>query len=170
MTRRASFKPHLGLQTRDVTIDRRHGERASAAFLAHEAIPGGDVSLDGEFVKSLGMADVVDGDVVVLAPEERRRGEFFALADHVERGDLPRSATTQCSTRMASPLRGITVTLAYFAKCLDEGPQLDLIREKGNDTPADRGSFRKRLETKVFLAARLGQKRVILLCLHVNLE
>ena len=55
---------------------------------AHQAIPAGDIALDGELVPLLGMADVVDRNVVVLAPEERRCGEIFALAEHVQRRDL----------------------------------------------------------------------------------
>ena len=44
------------------------------------------VDLDG--VPSLGVADVLDRDVVVLAPEKRNRVEPLAIAEHVPSGHL----------------------------------------------------------------------------------
>ena len=45
----------------------------------------GDVAFDLERVPAFGMADIVDRDVVMLAPEERHGGEILALAQHVAR-------------------------------------------------------------------------------------
>ena len=51
----------------------------------------------------LGMADIVDRDIVVLAPEERHGGRTSRACPSMLRAAVwPwRSATTQCSTRMA---------------------------------------------------------------------
>src|SRR5690348_16539504 len=71
-----------------VAIDGRDGEHAAAALVAHDAIACGDVAVDFDVIPALRMADVVDRDVVMLAPEERHGVEPFAAAEHVERGRL----------------------------------------------------------------------------------
>src|SRR5271157_1741533 len=73
----ASFQAHLGFQVLDIPKDRGDGERASRASDAHQAVFGGDIAFDGEFVPSFGMADIVDRNIVVLAPEERNGVESF---------------------------------------------------------------------------------------------
>src|SRR5205823_10625329 len=47
-----------------------------------------DIALDRELVPFLGVADIIDGDVVVLAPEEGDGGKLPAVPEHVERRSL----------------------------------------------------------------------------------
>src|SRR4029077_3258209 len=63
-------------------------ERAPLALVAQQAVLGRDVAFDRDFVPTLGMTDIVDRDVVVLAPEERHRDERLAMAEHVARRGL----------------------------------------------------------------------------------
>ena len=74
----------FGLEAREIAKDRGDRERASRATHAHKAVFAGDVAFDGEIVPLLGMADVVDWNVVVLAPEEGNRIERLAQTQHVE--------------------------------------------------------------------------------------
>ena len=76
------------LKTCDVATDRSHRQNASAELESHEAIPGGRVALDHRLVPALGVADIVDRQIVMLAPEERRRGEFLARAQQIARGGI----------------------------------------------------------------------------------
>src|SRR5262249_27898267 len=43
----------------------------------------GNIALDGKFVPLLGMADIVDRDVIMLAPEEWDSSKFFAAPEQV---------------------------------------------------------------------------------------
>src|SRR6202040_3371433 len=65
----------LRLQAGAVAIDRGNGEHAPAAAIAQQAIARRDVALDRDVVPRLGMADIVDRHVVMLAPEERHLSE-----------------------------------------------------------------------------------------------
>src|SRR5206468_11852976 len=78
----------LGLEACDVAIDRGDGEYAAVALVLQQAILSRDVAVDGDLVPFLGVADIVDRHVVVLAPEKRHRMERLALAKHVSRGGL----------------------------------------------------------------------------------
>src|SRR3546814_6383001 len=49
----------------------------------HGAIVRGGIAVDLDPIPSFGMADVVDHDVVMLAPEEGDRREAFSPAEHV---------------------------------------------------------------------------------------
>src|ERR1700730_5606748 len=71
-----------------VAEDRRHRQGLLAPAIAHDRVAGGDVAVDVDPVPGRGVDDIVDGDVVVLAPEERHGGEPLAAAEHVARGDL----------------------------------------------------------------------------------
>src|SRR4029450_5207057 len=66
----------------DVAEDRGHREHLAVATIPSQAVACFDVALDVEVVPGLGMPDVVDGHVVVLAPEERNLGESLLLAEH----------------------------------------------------------------------------------------
>ena len=57
-------------------------------LVAQQAVLAGDVAVDRQLVPFLGVADIVDRDVVVLAPEERHGVELLAQAQHVERRGL----------------------------------------------------------------------------------
>src|SRR6185437_15342797 len=78
----------LGLEALGVAKDRGDRERAPGAAHAHEPVLGPDIALDREVVPALGMADIVDRNVVVLTPEERDRIERLAPPEHVERRRL----------------------------------------------------------------------------------
>src|SRR6516162_6924398 len=69
----------------DVAEDRGHRQQLAVATIAYQAIARFDVTLDVEVVPGRGMSDVVDGHVVVLAPEERNLGKSLSLAEDVAR-------------------------------------------------------------------------------------
>jgi len=83
-----SLHADLGLQILDVAKDRGDGEGASVAPKAQQAIPGVDVAVHGDLVPCLRMADVIDRNVVVLAPERRDGIEGLASPEHIQRRDL----------------------------------------------------------------------------------
>src|SRR6266581_7482771 len=85
---RLPFHVQFSLQACEVTIDRRHGEDAAPALVFQQAIPGRDVAVDRNLVPLLGMTDIIDRHVVVLAPEKRYRIECRALSQHIARGGL----------------------------------------------------------------------------------
>src|SRR5215831_18307947 len=88
LAQRAALHVDLGLQARDVAVDRRHRERPPLALVAKQAVPALDVAVNRNAIPLLGVADVVDRHVVMLTPEERHRVELLALAHHVERRGL----------------------------------------------------------------------------------
>src|ERR1700687_3928124 len=59
------------------------------ALEAQQPGPGRDVAFDCELVPCLGMADIVNRDVVVLAPEEGNGGKSLAVPEHIECRGLP---------------------------------------------------------------------------------
>src|SRR5262249_16608666 len=67
----------------DVAVDRGHRELLAVATVSYQAAARFDVALDVEIVPRLGMPDVVDRHVVVLAPEERNLGKSLLLAENV---------------------------------------------------------------------------------------
>src|SRR5262249_39549313 len=87
--RRLLLHRHLGLEAGDVPEDRGDGERATALLVAHQAVLARNITLDRHFVPGLGVADIVDRDVVMLAPKEWYGLELFAPAQHIQRGRLP---------------------------------------------------------------------------------
>src|SRR2546429_2725756 len=78
----------LGLEARDITVDRRDRQRALATAIAHQAIARGDIAFDLDVVPGRGVADIVDRHIVVLAPEERGLPEPLVDAQHVAGGEL----------------------------------------------------------------------------------
>src|SRR5580704_19560512 len=81
---RLSLQAYFGLEAREIAEDRDDRERATRAPHAHQAVLIGDIAFDDEVIPALGVAHIVDGHVVVLAPEERNRIERLAPAQHVE--------------------------------------------------------------------------------------
>src|SRR5437660_6008087 len=75
-------------QAWQVARDRRHGKRTIATLVADGAITCGQRAIDRDGVPMLRMTDVVDGHVVVLAPEERHSIERLTLAEDISCGDL----------------------------------------------------------------------------------
>src|SRR5262249_33136787 len=69
----------------DVAEDRGHREHLAVTTVAYQAVARFDVALDVEIVPRLGVPDVVDRHVVVLAPEERNLGKSLLLAENVAR-------------------------------------------------------------------------------------
>ena len=61
----------FGFQALPVAEDGSDREHVAAAAVAQDAVLGRDIAFDRELVPFLGVADIVDRDVVVLAPEER---------------------------------------------------------------------------------------------------
>src|SRR5205085_10461795 len=81
-TRIGRLHRQLRLQTDEVATDRRHGQRAVAPYIADGAVAL-ERAVDLDAVPFLGMAHVVDRDVVVLAPEEGDGVKRLAVAEHV---------------------------------------------------------------------------------------
>src|SRR5262249_31524902 len=73
----------LGLEAVEIAIDRSNGEHAAVAAIAQQAVLRLDVALDRDRVPALGMTDIIDRHVIVLAPEERHRVEALFVPEHV---------------------------------------------------------------------------------------
>src|ERR1700730_15782293 len=78
----------LRLKACKVAIDRSDGEYAALQLVFQQAIPVRDVAFDGYLVPPLGMTDIIDRHIVVLAPEERYRVEDLSLSQHIARSGL----------------------------------------------------------------------------------
>src|SRR6478609_4853967 len=72
-----------------VPIDRGDGHYAAAQSVADDAVALHGIALDVDRVPFLCVTDIVDRNVVVLAPEERGRSEWCRDTHHIEGGDLP---------------------------------------------------------------------------------
>src|SRR6185503_19665829 len=74
----------FGLEAFEVTKDRGDGQHAPVAFHAQQAVLGSDIAVDGDLIPFRGMADIVDRNIIVLAPEEGHRAEFLPMPEHVD--------------------------------------------------------------------------------------
>src|SRR6202011_4445541 len=88
LPRRVPFHRYLGLEAFEVTEDRGDGKHAPIALEPQDTVLRGNVTLNRELIPFIGMADIVDRDVVVLAPEKGDGGKSLAVPEHVERGGL----------------------------------------------------------------------------------
>src|SRR5438876_3011976 len=88
LDRSALLQGEFGLEALDIAEDRGDRQHAAVAAVANEAILRRDVAVDRQVIPRLGVADIVDRHVVVLAPEERHGREGLAVSQHVERGGL----------------------------------------------------------------------------------
>src|SRR5262249_51247002 len=81
---------HLGFDRKalSIAIDRRDREPAARARVCHGTIARLERPVNRDRIPLLRVPDIVDGDVVMLAPEERHRVEPLAAAEHVARGHL----------------------------------------------------------------------------------
>src|SRR6478672_8298290 len=70
----------LGLEACEIAVDRSHRKHPAFALVFQQAILRGDIAVDGDFVPLLGVADIIDRHIVMLAPEERHGIEGLALA------------------------------------------------------------------------------------------
>src|SRR5580700_2127646 len=82
------FHRKLGLEACEIAVDRGDRQQLALASVAQQAIAPGDVAVDGDLVPFLGMADIVDRHVVMLAPEEGYRRKRLTLPQHVARRGL----------------------------------------------------------------------------------
>src|SRR5262249_50385144 len=78
----------LGFETRCVAVNRGDGEDTAAAPVGHRRVLRAEAAVDFDGVPLLGVPDIVDAHVVVLAPEERDGVEALAQAEHVLCGNL----------------------------------------------------------------------------------
>src|ERR1700690_348419 len=89
-SRALPLQADFGFEAREIAEDRGDRKRASGATHAHQAVLARDIAFDGEFVPLLGVAHIVDGHVVVLAPEEGNRVDRLPGAPHfLGRGPSP---------------------------------------------------------------------------------
>ena len=84
-----SFHFDFSPKAREIAEDRRDGACAAVLFVTDQAIPRFDVAIDLDRVPRFRMADIIDRDIVVLAPEKRHGIELLAAAQHVDRRCLP---------------------------------------------------------------------------------
>src|SRR6185503_14671607 len=80
-----SLHRDLFVETFLITEDRRKSKRLSVANESNSDIVLLGLSVDFHGIPFLGVADVVDADVVVLTPEERRVVEPLASAENISR-------------------------------------------------------------------------------------
>src|SRR5262245_12577523 len=85
----AALEEDFRLEAFPVPKDRRDGEDLALAAVGHEPVLLGEAAGDLGAVPALGVADVGDRDVVVLAPEERRGAVRLSAPEDVLRGGLP---------------------------------------------------------------------------------
>src|SRR5919108_3682400 len=78
---RSALHGELRFEALAITKDARDCEHAAAIPVTQETITLLDAAVDLDGVPALGVADVADRDVVVLAPEERYVGERRAVTD-----------------------------------------------------------------------------------------
>src|SRR4029079_12241192 len=78
----------LGAERVAVAADRGDSEELPAAQEADLALAGGEVADGFAGVPAVGVADVGDADIVVLAPEKGNVLEGLRPAEHAERGRL----------------------------------------------------------------------------------
>src|SRR6195952_285649 len=88
LSARGLLHRELGLKAGKVAIDRSNREHAALAPVFQQTVPARNIAFDGNLVPLLGVADIVDRHIVVLAPEKRCRVEGLALSQHVARGGL----------------------------------------------------------------------------------
>src|SRR5215475_3381925 len=79
----SAFHRRLLPEIIDVAEDRGHRQHLAITTIAYQAVACFDVALDLEIGPRLGVPDVVDRRVVVLAPEERNVGKSLPPAENV---------------------------------------------------------------------------------------
>jgi hypothetical protein len=70
--------PHLFPEVRHITKNRGNRHHLAIAAITYQAIARRDAALNFDVVPFLSVADVVDGHVVMLAPEERDIGKSLS--------------------------------------------------------------------------------------------
>jgi len=82
------FKQPFRSQVGQIPTDRRDGQGAFAFTVAHRTVVRTQRSFNYDGIPFVGMPDVVDCDVVVLAPEEWGCSEWLTRTENVPRRDL----------------------------------------------------------------------------------
>src|SRR5688500_77801 len=86
---RLPFHLRLGFETLPIARNGGHSQCAAGTLVGHRTVTfGAERAIDGDAVPVLGVTDIADGDVVVLAPEERHRREPPFSAQDVLRRHL----------------------------------------------------------------------------------
>src|SRR5262245_52464777 len=81
--RGALLHRQFGLQAVDIAEDRGNCKAAPLVLEAENAVSRRDLTLDRDLVPFGGVADIVDRQIVMLAPEERNGGKLLAIAEHI---------------------------------------------------------------------------------------
>jgi len=76
------------LQSLQIPRNRCHREGAATPLVGKSAVSRLEVSFDFDRIPILRVADVVDGDIIVLTPEERHRVERLAVAQDISGRNL----------------------------------------------------------------------------------
>src|SRR5262249_5253327 len=104
----------LGLEALAIAEDTGHRAHATAIAIAHDGIASLEIPVDFDRVPALGVADVVDRDVIMLAPEEWHVGKGRAVARDragaglaLPLGDDPMLDPDEAATARVRPSRGI---------------------------------------------------------------
>src|SRR6185369_11158373 len=79
---------NLGLKAFTISIDRRYCLCTTLLPETDHAIFCSDVALNYDLVPFLRVPDVIDWNVIMLAPEKGNSCEWLAMSHHVERGCL----------------------------------------------------------------------------------
>src|SRR5262249_61498064 len=79
----------LFLEVVEIAIDRGDRQHLAIAAITDQTVACLDDALDVDSVPFLRVTDIIDGDVVVLAPEEGHVGEWLPLPEHVAGDGLP---------------------------------------------------------------------------------
>jgi hypothetical protein len=69
--------------------DRCNSEGASPAFIKHGTIPSAEIAIDFDRLPTLGVPDIINGNVIVLAPKEWHGIEPLVIAQNVLCCHLP---------------------------------------------------------------------------------
>src|SRR3954471_14522346 len=84
----ATLHLQLRLETASVAADGGNCEHATVALVGHRAVSCFETSVDFDFIPLLSVADVVNCNVVMLAPKEGYGVVALAQAEHVPGRDL----------------------------------------------------------------------------------
>ena len=84
-----ALEGELGLETLAIPRDRRDRQPAIAARVGDRTVARFECAVDLHRVPLLGVADIVDRDVVMLAPEKRNGVEPFAMPSMLRAATWP---------------------------------------------------------------------------------
>src|SRR5262249_38055002 len=85
---RLTFHPQLTFQPSAIPDIRSNSAQTAFISVFDQAILGLDITVNYGLVPFLGVAGIVDGHIVMLAPEERNRGDPLAIIQHITSNGL----------------------------------------------------------------------------------